>query len=363
MRQSSESRIPTIALKLREDDETMWTDRHRKGLALFAMLFAAALTTSAAGEVPLLVPQSALVALVDTGELAAVYTAPDGYVPASTGALPNNAATAQDDASAWVALRSPTTADSSKSKRAKRHLYSPRGRNRWKGENTRYRPLSELRLAVEDHGLEDWVYPIDEKHIAGSPFGRRRDPITHQRRNHYGQDIGCRRGTPIYAVADGTVATSRNSRTAGRYIELSHSLDSGEVLRTRYLHLRRRMVRRGETVQRGQLIGRCGSTGSSTSPHLHFGVWLDDKPLVPFTVYRQFLAGEEAEKRAWDESIALAVEMDTLDELLGGEAVPREVVKLVAEYRKGRGKRPPRLLSSASRPDVDALLKARGGPQ
>ena len=54
---------------------------------------------------------------------------------------------------------------------------------------------------------------------------------------------------------------------------------------------------------------------------------------------------------------------NTLDDLLSGEAVPREVVKLVAEYRKGRGKRPPRLLSSTSRPDVDALFKARGGPE
>jgi len=327
-----------------------------------AMLLAAALTMSGASGVSPVEAEPEVVAVVIPGELAAVYASPSDFVPAATGAL-SDADTTPSEPGSWVALRSPTTEDEASPGRTRRHRYSPRGRNRWKGKGTRYRPLSELQLAVENHGLDDWVYPIDEKHIAGSPFGRRRDPITGQHRNHYGQDIGCRRGTPIYAVADGSVVRSHNSRTAGRYIELAHQLPSGETLRTRYLHLRKRMVQRGEPVQRGQQIGRCGNTGSSTSPHLHFGVWLDDKPIVPFSVYPQFLAGEEAEKRAWDEAIALAIEQDTLDDLVSGDGVPREVLKLVAQYRKRKGKRPPRLLSSASRPDVEALLQARGGPE
>lgn len=340
----------------------MWTDRSPAVLTTVAMLLTAALTTSAASGVHPVEGQPERVAVVTPGDLAAVYASPSDFIPAATGALGDGNPTPSEPG-AWVALRSPTNEGGKRAERNKRHRYSPRGRNRWKGKGTRYRPLSELQLAVENHGLGDWVYPIDEKHIAGSPFGRRRDPITGHRRNHYGQDIGCRRGTPIYAVADGTVVTSHNSRTAGRYIELAHLLPSGKTLRTRYLHMRRRMVQRGEPVQRGQQIGRCGNTGSSTSPHLHFGVWLDDKPLVPFSVYPQFLAGEEAEKRAWDEAIALAIERGTLDDLVSGEGVPREVLKLVAQYRKRKGKRPPRLLSSAARPDVEALLQARGGPE
>jgi len=214
---------------------------------------------------------------------------------------------------------------------------------------------------LEEHGINDWVYPIDEKHIAGSPFGHRRNPISDKPQHHNGQDVGCRTGTPIYAVADGKVRHSKNSKTAGRYVDIEHPLPSGEVVRTRYLHLSRRLVSRGEKVHLGQKIGQCGSTGSSTSPHLHFEVWLGEKPKVPFTVYPQFIAGEEAEKRAWDEAITLAVEQDSLRELLDGESVPREVLRVVSEYRRQRGKKQPRLLSSASRTEVEGFHRARGG--
>ena len=337
----------------------MWASKLFRGLTLIAMILPAVLTTSAVlGDSRPEPTVTKSFPLQTDAAVAEVYTRPHERIPAATGVLRSDSPSF-DDSTDWVALRSPTAADQDAS--SARHRYSPRGLNRWKGKRTRYRTLSELRLAVDDYGIDNWVYPIDEKHIAGSPFGRRRDPITHQRRNHNGQDIGCRTGTPIYAVADGTVTRRQNSRSAGRYVDLEHPLANGESLTTRYLHLSRRMVSRGEEVQAGQQIGRCGSTGASVGPHLHFEVKKGERALVPFTVYPQLLAGEEAEKRAWDAAIALAVEQDTVSELLDGESVPREVLKIVAEYRRARGKKEPRLLSSASRPEVERLLAARGG--
>ena len=135
-----------------------------------------------------------------------------------------------------------------------------------------------------------------------------------------------------------------------------------------YLHMSRRMVNKGDAVRMGQRIGSCGSTGSSTSPHLHFGLWLGEKPRRPFKVYDSVIRGEEAEKRAWDEAIALAIEQGTLDELVAGESVPREVRKVVTAYKRGKGKRAVSRLSGhederledALASDYEARIDAQG---
>ena len=271
---------------------------------------------------------------------ASAYLSPDPHTPSPTGLVGERDVDPSGGLGTdWVALRSPAQAgtESVSSKRAGR---SPVGLRHWKGSNTRGRPLADLELQIGRFGVDDWVYPIDEVFIAGSPFGKRRHPITRALADHHGQDFGCRRGTPIYAAADGVVAHSKGSRTAGRYIEIDHAEHKGKMVRTRYLHLSRRLVQKGERVRMGQLIGRCGSTGMSTSPHLHFELWVVPIPRRPFRVYGQVLKSEEAEKRSWDEAIARAIEENRLRELIEAPDVPWEVRKLVRNYLRSSRKQP-----------------------
>lgn len=93
---------------------------------------------------------------------------------------------------------------------------------------------------------------------------------------HNGADFAASIGTPVFAAADGTViAADNNDRSTfrkyqyGRYILLKHPNN----LATLYAHLSRQVVSSGQTVKRGELIGYSGSTGYSTGPHLHFGLY------------------------------------------------------------------------------------------
>jgi len=150
--------------------------------------------------------------------------------------------------------------------------------------SARGRWLQDLEISVGRFGV-DWVYPIRSNLKAGSPYGRRKNPITHQWQTHKGHDIGCRMGEPIYAVSDGIVTRSGRGSGTGNVVIVEH-LDGDPVkLETRYLHLLDRYVRTGDEVGRGQPLGRCGSTGRSTSPHLHFEVLVDgeaEPPLWPW---------------------------------------------------------------------------------
>lgn len=144
--------------------------------------------------------------------------------------------------------------------------------------------LSELTLNLKEYGVSPTVYPINRHHKAGSPYGKRLHPIKKTPSFHRGQDIPCKRGKSIKAVSGGTVIVSKRSKSAGKYIEIEHPSRTHTVT-TRYLHLRVRHVKEGDTVAMGQLIGSCGSTGMSTGPHLHFEIKVDGKAVPPF--YRQ----------------------------------------------------------------------------
>ncbi|HET6410517.1 MAG TPA: M23 family metallopeptidase [Anaeromyxobacter sp.] len=87
---------------------------------------------------------------------------------------------------------------------------------------------------------------------------------------HYGLDITGPRGAPVAAANDGRVAITRAAYLSGNTIVLWH----GAGLYTAYFHLDRILVRQGQRVRKGQVIGRLGSTGRVTGPHLHWGVKL-----------------------------------------------------------------------------------------
>jgi hypothetical protein len=107
--------------------------------------------------------------------------------------------------------------------------------------------------------------------ILSSGFGWRRDPFTRSPKWHAGLDIANSVGTPVFAVADGTVVRSEYSQGYGNMVELDH----GFGIHTRYGHFSRRKVDVGQRVERGDLVGMMGSTGRSTGPHVHFEVRID----------------------------------------------------------------------------------------
>ncbi|MFD2670851.1 M23 family metallopeptidase [Marinicrinis sediminis] len=111
------------------------------------------------------------------------------------------------------------------------------------------------------------VWPTRTRRIT-STYGYRKDPFTGVVRFHQGLDIDGEAGDPIYATANGVVEAAGYSSSQGHYIILSH----GYGLQTTYMHLSSRLVKEGESVQKGSTIGKMGSTGRSTGTHLHYEV-------------------------------------------------------------------------------------------
>jgi murein DD-endopeptidase MepM/ murein hydrolase activator NlpD len=125
-----------------------------------------------------------------------------------------------------------------------------------------------------------------------SRFGMRRHPILGIRRLHAGQDYRASYGTPIVAVTDGTVTSAGRAGGCGITVKLRH----GGGLDTRYCHMSRMAVRRGQQVRRGQVIGYVGSTGLSTGPHLHYEMYRNGRVINPSSVNyvtRAVLSGTE----------------------------------------------------------------------
>jgi murein DD-endopeptidase MepM/ murein hydrolase activator NlpD len=110
-----------------------------------------------------------------------------------------------------------------------------------------------------------------------SAYGRRRDPFTGHPDSHPGLDISGKTGDPVYATADGTIHTAGRVGDYGNLVVIEHAFG----LTTRYGHLSKIVVSRGAEVKRGQVIGYVGSTGRSTSSHLHYEVWANGRPVNP----------------------------------------------------------------------------------
>lgn len=116
----------------------------------------------------------------------------------------------------------------------------------------------------------DWYWPLPGRYKISSLFGGRIDPINGRRDNHTGTDIPAPGGTPIYAAKDGVVTTvnaNKNASSYGYYCIINH----GSGYATLYAHQNQvPIVREGQTVKKGQVIGYVGTTGRSTGNHLHF---------------------------------------------------------------------------------------------
>lgn len=115
-----------------------------------------------------------------------------------------------------------------------------------------------------------------------SYYGYRRDPFTGRRAFHAGVDIVSRYGAPVRVTADGVVYQVGYNRGLGRFVKVRHR--HGFV--TIYGHLRKYVVRRGERVKKGEIIGYVGNTGRSTGPHLHYEIKRWGRSLNPIRFIR-----------------------------------------------------------------------------
>ncbi|HEV7395042.1 MAG TPA: peptidoglycan DD-metalloendopeptidase family protein [Pyrinomonadaceae bacterium] len=138
---------------------------------------------------------------------------------------------------------------------------------------------SELKAheaVLRERGFTPSIWPVDGKLESG--FGGRRNPFGGSSYEfHQGQDIDAQSGTPIVAGAKGTVTFVGWQHGYGRLIVIDH----GGGLTTRYGHLSEFDIEQGTPVARGQFIGRVGSTGRSTGPHLHYEIRINDDPVNP----------------------------------------------------------------------------------
>lgn len=134
------------------------------------------------------------------------------------------------------------------------------------------------------------VLPIDVKdYTVASGYGYRNDPIYGTTKFHEGLDFAAQIGTPVFATADGVVEEAGWKGGYGQCIDLSH----GYNYITRYGHLSEILVEPGKTVKRGEMIGKVGSTGKSTGPHLHYEVRFKDEAQNPVNYYFMDLSPEE----------------------------------------------------------------------
>ncbi len=134
------------------------------------------------------------------------------------------------------------------------------------------------------------IMPINVKDFTmSSGYGYRRDPIYGSSKFHAGLDFAASTGTSVFATADGVVAEAGRKSNYGNCIDISH----GYNYMTRYAHLSRILVEPGAQVKRGQLIGKVGSTGKSTGPHLHYEVRFKDEPQNPVNYYFMDLTPQE----------------------------------------------------------------------
>jgi len=113
-----------------------------------------------------------------------------------------------------------------------------------------------------------FMLPLDSKVV--SLFGRRSFVNGKERSPHGGVDLRGTTGTPVPAAADGTVALVIDAYFSGNTVLIDH----GQGVITRYLHLSQALVKTGQKVKKGEIIGKVGATGRVTGPHLDFGVKL-----------------------------------------------------------------------------------------
>lgn len=139
------------------------------------------------------------------------------------------------------------------------------------------------------------IQPISNKDLTklSSGFGYRIHPVYKTMHMHTGIDFTAQVGTPIYSTGNGIITNPiENMSGYGQFVLVDH----GFGYKTLYAHLSKINVKRGQKVKRGEIIGFVGNTGLSTGPHLHYEVWIGDKPVDPVHFFINDLTPEEYQK-------------------------------------------------------------------
>lgn len=135
------------------------------------------------------------------------------------------------------------------------------------------------------------IQPLSSKYLKtmASGYGYRSDPVYGTKKFHEGMDFSADIGTPVYATGDGVVISAGWESGYGNSIVINH----GYNYITRFAHLSKILVKTGQKVKRGDLIGEVGNTGKSTGPHLHYEVRYRGQPQNPVNYYFMDLSPEE----------------------------------------------------------------------
>jgi len=120
------------------------------------------------------------------------------------------------------------------------------------------------------------IAPLNDYYIS-SKYGRRRDPFTRRWAHHAGVDLAAWYGSPVHATSSGKVTYAGYKSGYGRVVEVNH----GNGFVTRYGHLRKIVVKKGQDVTMTTKLGETGSTGRSTGPHVHYEIWFNGKTVNP----------------------------------------------------------------------------------
>jgi murein DD-endopeptidase MepM/ murein hydrolase activator NlpD len=139
------------------------------------------------------------------------------------------------------------------------------------------RLTGEGRTLAPFNGIFKW--PVIGRVTSG--FGMRFHPILRKRKPHYGIDIALPRGSLVYAAASGTVISAEYKGGYGLAVVILHGALKGDSYSTVYAHLDEILVEEGAEVEVGDPIGKVGSTGLATGPHLHFEIRINGDPVDP----------------------------------------------------------------------------------
>ena len=152
---------------------------------------------------------------------------------------------------------------------------------KWRGI---YLGADERYYDAKGHEVEGFLLgnPVRGARISSGFTRRRWHPVLHKYRAHLGIDYAAPRGTPIHAAGKGTIIELRRSQSYGNLTKIRHA----DGYMTLYAHQKkfRAGMRRGKRVKKGEVIGYVGTTGLSSGPHLHFGLYKNNRAINPRSV-------------------------------------------------------------------------------
>lgn len=152
--------------------------------------------------------------------------------------------------------------------------------------------LNDLELAITY--LPTTTPP--ENYYLSSKFGARRDPFTKRWADHKGIDMAGWHKTPIMSGGSGVVVKAEKNGSFGLYVEIDH----GNGFISKYGHLSKIKVQKGDKVLDNQIIGLMGSTGRSVSTHLHYEIWFNDKPIDPLKLIKAAKNVQKIKQQKYD---------------------------------------------------------------